>query len=136
MGVHQCANCSYKSTRTTDVRRHMESKHNAQQIGGNRFSNPQHKANVEEAHLIHSSQHMNLQASDQHSFNAQRSAQDLYSPYDIRLQEIFKLFISGPSRCGKTFLWQIFWKILRHLQKNHQRKLYMFIKYGSPSLMK
>ena len=24
-------------------------------------------------------------------------------PYDIRLKENFKLFISGPSRCGKTF---------------------------------
>ena len=23
--------------------------------------------------------------------------------YDIRLKENFKLFISGPSRCGKTF---------------------------------
>ena len=97
MAIHQCPNCSYKSTRTTDVRRHMESKHNAQQIGGNRFSNPQHKANVEEAHFIHSSQHMNLQASDQHSFNPQRSAQDMYSPYDIRLKENFKLFISGPQ---------------------------------------
>ena len=26
----------------------------------------------------------------------------MYS-YDIRLKENFKLFISGPSRCGKTF---------------------------------
>ena len=24
--------------------------------------------------------------------------------YDIRLKENFKLFLSGPSRCGKTFL--------------------------------
>ena len=67
------------------------------------FSDPQHEANVEEEHFIHSLQHMNLQASDKHSFNPQRSAQDLNSPYDIRLKENFKLFISGPSRCGKTF---------------------------------
>ena len=103
MAIHQCSYCNYGSTRRWVVRRHMESKHNAQQLGGNRFSDPQHKANVEEAHFIHSSQNMNLQASDQHSFNPQRSAQDLYSPYDIRLKENFKLFISGPSRCGKTF---------------------------------
>ena len=28
--------------------------------------------------------------------------------YDIRLKENLKLFISGPSRCGKTFLFLIF----------------------------
>jgi hypothetical protein len=28
---------------------------------------------------------------------------DLKMQYDIRLKENFKLFISGPSRCGKTF---------------------------------
>ena len=103
MAIHQCSYCNFGSTRRWVVRRHMESKHDTQQLGGNRFSDPQHKANVEEAHFIHSSQNMNLQASDQHSFNPQRSAQDLYSPYDIRLKENFKLFISGPSRCGKTF---------------------------------
>ena len=103
MTIHQCSYCNFGSTRRWVVRRHMESKHDTQQLGGNRFSDPQHKANVEEAHFIHSSQNMNLQASDQHSFNPQRSAQDLYSPYDIRLKENFKLFISGPSRCGKTF---------------------------------
>ena len=26
-----------------------------------------------------------------------------FKMYDIRLKENFKLFISGPSRCGKTF---------------------------------
>ena len=103
MAIHQCSYCNFGSTRRWVVRRHMESKHNTQQLGGSRSSDPQHKANVEEAHFIHSSQNMNLQASDQHSFNPQRSAQDLYSPYDIRLKENFKLFISGPSRCGKTF---------------------------------
>ena len=103
MAIHQCSYCNYGSTRRWVVRRHMESKHNAQQLGGNRFSDPHQKANVEKAHFIHSSQNMNLQASDQHSFNPQRTDQDLYSPYDIRLKENFKLFISGPSRCGKTF---------------------------------
>ena len=91
MAIHQCPNCSYKSTRSTDVRRHMELKNKAQQLGGDRFSDPKHKPNVERPQVIHSSQHMNLQASDQHSFNPQRSAQDLYSPYDIRLKENFPL---------------------------------------------
>ena len=31
MAIHQCPNCSYKSPRTTDVRRHMEVKHGVAQ---------------------------------------------------------------------------------------------------------
>ena len=31
------------------------------------------------------------------------SANNTGKSYDIRLKENFKLFISGPSRCGKTF---------------------------------
>ena len=31
------------------------------------------------------------------------SYQDRFENFDIRLKENFKLFISGPSRCGKTF---------------------------------
>ena len=33
MAIHQCPNCSYKSTRTTDVKRHMEVKHGVAPAG-------------------------------------------------------------------------------------------------------
>ena len=33
MATHQCPNCSYKSTRTTDVKRHMEVKHGVAPAG-------------------------------------------------------------------------------------------------------
>ena len=36
------------------------------------------------------------------SSSFQVTNQDLNGSFDIRLKENFKLFISGPSRCGKT----------------------------------
>ena len=41
MATHQCPNCSYKSTRTTDVKRHMEVKHGVAPAGVLRGVKPQ-----------------------------------------------------------------------------------------------
>ena len=42
----------------------------------------------------------------------------MHDGYDIRLKENFKLFISGPSRCGKTvFVSKLLENIHTHLQK-------------------
>ena len=108
MGIHRCPHCSYEGARLWNLKRHMALQHDVKQLGGGRFSDTPHKAHVEGAQHNYTSQHVNLQTPTQHLFNPQSSAQDMYNSYDIRLKENFKLFISGPSRCGKTFLWQIF----------------------------
>merc|ERR1712208_257691 len=41
--------------------------------------------------------------------------------YDIRLKENFKLFISGPSRCGKTFFVADLLQNLHTITKNTPR---------------
>ena len=57
--------------------------------------------------------------------------------YDIRLKDNFKLFISGPSRCGKTFFVSDLLDNIQGFTKAPPRKqLYMSTKYGNPSLMK
>ena len=103
MGIHRCPHCSYEGARLWNLKRHMALQHDVKQLGGGRFSDTPHKAHVEGAQHNYTSQHVNLQTPTQHLFNPQSSAQDMYNSYDIRLKENFKLFISGPSRCGKTF---------------------------------
>ena len=56
--------------------------------------------------------------------------------FDIRLKENFKLFISGPSRCGKTFFVSDLLENIETFAKEPPKKLYMFIKYGNQNLMK
>ena len=55
---------------------------------------------------------------------------------DIRLKENFKLFISGPSRCGKTFFVSELLENIDTITKNHLKQLYMYIKYGKVNLMR
>ena len=46
---------------------------------------------------IHQTQHLDEFENNQHG-----KGYHMHGIYDIRLKENFKLFISGPSRCGKT----------------------------------
>ena len=103
MGKHQCTYCSYETPFISSFKRHLKVKHNVQPLRGGKSSCSKNDLHVEGPQYIHSPQYVNLQAPAQHSFNLQSTEQDPFIPYDIRLKENFKLFISGPSRCGKTF---------------------------------
>ena len=103
MGIHRCPHCRYGGTRLWNLKRHMALQHDVNRLGGGRLPDTLHKAHVEGAQHNYPSQHVNFQTPSQHLFNPQSSAQDPYNSFDIRLKENFKLFISGPSRCGKTF---------------------------------
>jgi len=57
--------------------------------------------------------------------------------YDIRLKENFKLFISGLSRCGKTFFVADLLQNLHTITKNTPTFIiYIYIRHGNASLMK
>ena len=72
-----CQYCAYTSNWSHNVRRHAKSKHNGE-IG---LSSPQsNKNHFESGHIV----------------------DNMHGVFDIRLKENFKLFLSGPSRCGKT----------------------------------
>ena len=64
------------------------------------------------------------------------SYQNRFEKFDIRLKENFKLFISGPSRCGKHFLCQTLLKILKHFLNNLLQLLSMSTKFGKQNLMR
>ena len=68
-----CDYCQYISNKSFNVKRHVARNHNNQ-----------------------TGQQLEFLPS------FQQQSQDLDGSYDIRLKENFKLFISGPSRCGKT----------------------------------
>ena len=92
--MHNCPHCTYSSNRERNVRRHMNTKHNVQRIPapGGRVSQPQLRGYTENSQNVESVK-----------YPAQESYDSQLVSYDIRLKENFKLFISGPSRCGKTF---------------------------------
>ena len=74
--MYKCSDCIYSTKRPYDLKRHMKAIHKDSQS--------------KEIFYLGENQPTNTL----YSMN-----QDVY---DIRLKENFKLFISGPSRCGKT----------------------------------
>ena len=64
------------------------------------------------------------------------SYQNRFEKFDIRLKENFKLFIAGPSRCGKTFLCQTLLKILKHFLNNLNQLSSISSNLGKQNLMR
>ena len=55
--------------------------------------------------------------------------------YDIRLKENFKMFVSGPSRCGKTvFVSKLLEKIYAFAKIPPAKVFYIYTKFGNKSL--
>ena len=71
--------CEYTSKRRYDVRRHENAVHGHDKIKSKHLEEEYHGKVYENSHGL----------ANEGSF-------------DIRLKENFKLFVSGPSRCGKT----------------------------------
>ena len=77
--MFSCGMCDYTSKRMYDVRRHKNAVHGHDKIKSKHLEEEYHSKVYENCH----------------GFDTKRS-------FDIRLKENFKLFVSGPSRCGKT----------------------------------
>merc|ERR1711951_260659 len=87
---YQCNLCDYRSDRTTDIKRHMKFKHREQETSFNR----------EDKQVDNNSGVKGVVIPSNEQFGMNKGCD---KKYDIRLKENFKLFVSGPSRCGKTF---------------------------------
>ena len=74
----KCLYCDYTSNRGFNMRRHEKSKHFHKHF---RLSNPM---------------------TNNHFGSGYNVVGNINQVFDIRLKENFKLFVSGPSRCGKT----------------------------------
>ena len=108
--MFKCQVCSYSTNRSYNLRRHEKFNH--------KDSEPiEHMSNVYFSH-----QPTNTVSST--------------NPNDIRLKENFKVFISGPSRCGKTVFVSNLLEKLMNLQRYHQLMLFMYTKFGNLNMMK
>ena len=73
--MYKCHDCSYSSNRSFNLRIHQKSMHK--------------ESELKEIYI-------------DSTLNQPTSTVSSTNPKDIRLKENFKVFISGPSRCGKT----------------------------------
>ena len=85
-----CKYCPYSSNRSYNVRVHEGRKHKNEQT-----NEAQQEYMIK--HLQNSHSQMRVNSESQFG-----KGYDMQGAFDIRLKENFKLFISGPSRCGKT----------------------------------
>ena len=101
MKMKQCLYCNYATNNKSNYNKHMKRMHSVALVRDNIvLKDIGYKENVNK------------------NFYGEESV-------DIRLKENFKLFVSGPSRCGKTVLYLTFWNELLTLQRYHQLKLFM-----------
>ena len=82
--MYKCLNCSYSSKRSTDLRRHENSKHKQSE-----FNEIYNYCNISSANL--------------NMYNNCTLSSTNRNIYDVRLNENFKVFISGPLQSGKLF---------------------------------
>ena len=109
--MFQCQYCSYSSNRGFNVRTHEKRMHQTDTIK-------------------HGSYQLEPVTSSE-------SRNDLSGVFDIRLKENFKLFVSGPSRCGKTvFISHLLENIHNFSKLPPNTVLNIFIKSGSQNMMK
>ena len=88
--MFNCVECEYSAKKESNLKRHIQSVHTKSKFecvyceeefsrkdNLTRHKNRKHKKKI-------------------------RKIMDISGTFDIRLKENFKLFVSGPSRCGKT----------------------------------
>ena len=91
MGKHRQVMCNVcnRTVRSNNLPRHLRT----HGIGGKGTSGINVPSNTRSMNLMDTNMMMHIDPSYQNKMEK----------FDIRLKENFKLFISGPSRCGKTF---------------------------------
>ena len=110
-----CDICGYSTKNSSNFKRHVQAKH-------------PYRVESKYERNIHSGNVVNNQAEVGTIVNGE--------VYDIRLKENFKLFVSGPSRCGKTVFVSKLIKIYSYLQNSPQDQSSMYIKSGRINMMK
>ena len=114
---HQCDKCSFASSRKFNLQRHYKRRHDFDTVTSldQLKAQTQQQYHHEQVHQAphHDQHHQDDQNGDggvgmgldKQGINIPNDLllQACTKPYDIRLKENFKMFISGPSRCGKTF---------------------------------
>ena len=108
---YACPLCNFKTHKKYNLDMHRRNRHAGVSFGCHQISEGERSSDgyrpqepytlpmnqKSPGQQLYSLQSMDPQYSTQESYNSQLLS------YDIRLKENFKLFISGPSRCGKTF---------------------------------
>ena len=100
-----CEFCGYATQKHKDHKKHVESLHKGIQYNSQLCSAVFTWRDSLRRHMRknHEGVTSGFAESVQTGFNPQYEADhDLQGVIDIRLKENFKLFVSGPSRCGKT----------------------------------
>ena len=100
---HQCNICDYESDRSSNVARHRHIIHGVkttQNFNNSDSSSENMFTNNGNARFNNNKGNRAVVISSNEQFGMNKGCD---KKYDIRLKENFKLFVSGPSRCGKTF---------------------------------
>ena len=108
---HQCDRCTFASSRKSNLQRHYNRRHDFDNVTGVDQLKAHHHQQVLQTQQapLHDQDHQNRTGDgvgkflDKQAINIQNDVQTFTKKCDIRLKENFKIFISGPSRCGKTF---------------------------------
>ena len=79
-GMFSCKYCTYTSNWSSNLQKHEKAKHNG------------HHGEIELSSSMPNKSH----------FGSGYNVANIHGVFDIRLKENFKLFGTGPSRCGKT----------------------------------
>ena len=97
--THKCRFCGYASNKVSNVKRHETVNHNNQN-----FQIPNLNQNHQIPNNPTTDEVVNKRKGSVITTNGYLEHNKLNKEeHDVRLKENFKLFISGPSRCGKTF---------------------------------
>ena len=121
--MHQCQFCSYSTNWSSNLRKHERAKHIEYVLNQNYIKNTVFSNNSRtHVNCMYNEGELNQNHNNTLYSNNSRSQEkvmhtdcELKEPYidntvystnneiyDLRLKENFKVFISGPSRCGKT----------------------------------
>ena len=122
--MHKCQVCSYSTKWSSNLRKHERAKHNEYEFNKKYFKNTIYSNNSrsqEDGMYNDGELNQNYNNNTLYSNNSRSQEKVMYNDgelkepyidntvystnnevYDLRLKENFKVFISGPSRCGKT----------------------------------
>ena len=90
--MFSCKFCTYTSNWSSNIRRHEMAKHNDEIKLSSPIQNKNH-------------------------FGSGYNVDNIGGVFDIRLKENFKLFVTGPSRCGKTVFVSKLLENIHHFSK-------------------
>ena len=95
--MYICQGCDFATNWLTNLRRHEKGKHKEDKLEETYIKNAVYSNNSRSQEKV---MHNDGELKEPYINNTVYSTTN--EVYDLRLKENFKVFISGPSRCGKT----------------------------------